>query len=210
MIEKIIFGMAILAVVGGFIFAAVKLKGDSSNSAALPVNAVVSTDQIKGSREAKTILIEYSDFQCPACAVYAPITKKIVEEFNDKMAFVYRHFPLPQHKNAELAALASEAGGRQNKFWQMHDAIFENQEEWEKAGNAEEIFIKYAEKIELNVEQFKNDLKSKELKNKVASDLRGGQSAGVNSTPTFFLNGEKIQSRSYEEFKQIMESKINS
>ena len=136
--------------------------------------------------------------------------KKIVEEFNDKMAFVYRHFPLPQHKNAELAALASEAGGRQNKFWQMHDAIFENQEEWEKAGNAEEIFIKYAEKIELNVEQFKNDLKSKELKNKVASDLRGGQSAGVNSTPTFFLNGEKIQSRSYEEFKQIMESKINS
>ncbi len=203
-IETVIFGFVVLAVIGGFIFAAVKLKDNSLNEPVFPVNAVVSTDQIKGNREAKTVLVEYSDFQCPACAAYVPLTKQLLEEFNDRIVFAYRHFPLSQHKNAKQAALASEAGGRQGKFWQIHDMIFENQEEWAETDNAEEIFIKYAEKSGLDIDRFKNDLKSEELKNKIAADLRSGQSANINSTPTFFLNGEKIQPKNYEEFKQMI------
>lgn len=203
-IERVVFGLIILAVIGGFIFATVKLKNNSSSSAALSINAITSTDQIKGNREAKTILIEYSDFQCPACAVYAPIIKQIVEEFNDKIVFTYRHFPLSQHKNAEIAAIAAEASGKQEKFWEMHDIIFENQNEWADSKDVKEIFIEYAEKIGLNTEQFKSDLESKELKEKVRNDLNGGISAKVNSTPTFFLNGERVQPQSYEDFKQII------
>lgn len=204
MIERVVFGLIILAVIGGFIFAAVKLKNNSSSSSDLSINAIALTDQIKGNREAKTILIEYSDFQCPACAVYAPIIKQIVEEFNDKIVFAYRHFPLSQHKNAEIAAIAAEASGKQGKFWEMHDIIFENQNEWADSKNAKEIFIKYAEKIELNTERFKIDLELKELKEKTRKDLNSGISARVNSTPTFFLNGERVQPQSYEDFKQII------
>ncbi len=207
-IETVIFGFIVLAVISGFIFAAVKLKNNSLNEPVFPVNAVVSTDQIKGNREAKTVLVEYSDFQCPACAAYAPLTKQLLEEFNDKIVFAYRHFPLVQHKNAKQAALASEAGGQQSKFWQIHDMIFENQEEWAETDNAEEIFIKYAEKSGLDIDRFKNDLKSEELRKKITADLRSGQTANINSTPTFFLNGEKIQPKSYEEFKQMILSQI--
>ncbi len=207
-IKTVIFGFVVLAVVGGFILAAVKLKNNSLNEPVFSVNAVVSTDQIKGNREAKTVLVEYSDFQCPACAAYAPLTKQLLEEFNDKIAFAYRHFPLSQHKNAEPAALASEAGGRQGKFWQIHDMIFENQEEWAETDNAEEIFIRYAQMLGLDIEKFKSDLKLEELKKKITADLRSGQAANVNSTPTFFLNGEKIQPKSYEEFKQMILSQI--
>lgn len=206
MIERAVFGLIILSVVGGFIFAAVNLKDNHKNSAALPVNAVVSIDQIKGNREAKIVLIEYSDFQCPACAIYAPITKQIVEEFNDRIVFAYRHFPLNQHKNAEITAIASEAAGRQGKFWEMHDIIFENQKEWTDVAkdDVEKLLLKYAGTLGLDTGQFKGDLESKELKEKVKNDLSGGISARVDSTPTFFLNGERVQPQSYEDFKQII------
>src|SRR3989344_4022503 len=211
-IGKIILGLIIFLIIVGFIFAAIKFSGDSTPSQTLPIDAIVSSDQIKGNPTAKVILIEYSDFQCPACAVYAPIVKQIAEDFQDKAVFAYRHFPLSQHKNAKLAALASEAAGQQGKFWEMHDKIFENQKEWAEnsAAKTEEIFIKLAETLALDVEQFKNDLKSKELKEKIDNDLNSGIKVNVNSTPTFFLNAEKIQPGSYEEFKQVILSQIYS
>ena len=211
-IEKIILGLIIFLIIVGFIFAAIKFSGDSTPSQTLPIDAIVSSDRIKGNPIAKVILIEYSDFQCPACAVYAPIVKQIAEDFQDKAVFAYRHFPLSQHKNAKLAALASEAAGQQGKFWEMHDKIFENQKEWAEnsAAKTEEIFIKLAETLALDVEQFKNDLKSKELKEKIDNDLNSGIKVNVNSTPTFFLNAEKIQPGSYEEFKQVILSQIDS
>ena len=211
-IGKIILGLIIFLIIVGFIFAAIKFSGDSTPSQTLPIDAIVSSDRIKGNPIAKVILIEYSDFQCPACAVYAPIVKQIAEDFQDKAVFAYRHFPLSQHKNAKLAALVSEAAGQQEKFWEMHDKIFENQKEWAEnnAPKAEEIFIKYAEELKLDIDKFKNDLKSKELKEKIDNDLNSGIKASVNSTPTFFLNGKKIQPGSYEEFKQVILSQIDS
>ena len=211
-IEKIILGLIIFLIIVGFIFAAIKFSGDSTPSQTLPIDAIVSSDRIKGNPIAKVILIEYSDFQCPACAVYAPIVKQIAEDFQDKAVFAYRHFPLSQHKNAKLAALVSEAAGQQEKFWEMHDKIFENQKEWAENSSqkAEEIFIKLAEELKLDIDKFKNDLKSKELKEKIDNDLNSGIKVNVNSTPTFFLNAEKIQPGSYEEFKQVILSQIDS
>jgi protein-disulfide isomerase len=175
----------------------------------IPVSVAARTenDWVKGNKESDVILIEYSDFQCPACASYHPLVKRLVQEFGNDVQFVYRHFPLGRFPHSRLAGQAAEAAGRQGKFWEMHDMIFANQKEWsgQRGGKAEETFITYAGRLDLNIEQFKDDLHSKSAENKVESDRISGIRARVNSTPTFFLNGKKIQNpRSYEEFRNII------
>ena len=204
--EYVAFGIVIAIIIAGFVFLGVKFGGNGGSEApALPVSVINVSDWTKGNKESKTVLIEYSDFQCPACAAYHPIVRQVMDNFSDKVVFVYRHFPLSQHKNAELAAISAEAAGQRGKFWEMHDEIFNNQKEWSENSNAKELFIKYAGNIGLNVEQFKLDIEIKELKDKVKRDLNSGISAGVNSTPTFFLNAKKISPTSYEDFKNIIE-----
>ena len=196
-------------VLGGMVFGMVKIASRNSPNNKQPLSlasAVIESDWIKGNKESKVIITEYSDFQCPACASYYGLVKQLHKDFGDRIAFVYRHFPLRQiHANAEIAALSAEAAGKQGKFWEMHDMIFENQKKWEGDKNAKEIFIGYAEELGLNAEQFKQDLDSKEVKEKVEADYQSGVKAGVNHTPTFFVNGGEIQNpRSYEEFKNII------
>jgi len=196
-------------VLGGMVFGMVKIASRNSPDNKQPLSlasAVIGSDWIKGNKEAKIVITEYSDFQCPACASYYGVVKQIHKDFGDNLAIVYRHFPLRQiHANAEIAALSAEAAGKQGKFWEMHDMIFENQKKWEGEKNAGEIFIKYGEDLGLNIEKFKQDLDSKEVKDKVEADYQSGIKAGVNHTPTFFLNGAEIQNpRSYEEFKNII------
>jgi protein-disulfide isomerase len=181
------------------------------NQSTSSVNVVSSSDWMKGNKEAKTVLIEFSDFQCPACGAYYQVVKQLNQEFKDKIQFVYRHFPLRQiHANADLAARSAEAAGKQNKFWEMHDMLFENQNKWSGEKNTKDIFIEYARSLNLDIEKFKNDLDSKEVKAKVENDYQDGVRFGVNATPTFFLNDTKLQNpRSYEEFKTLLEEAIS-
>jgi len=151
-----------------------------------------SNDQVKGNPEANLVLVKYSDFQCPACASAYPFASSLVDEFGDDLAFVYRHFPLPQFRHSLRAAIASEAAGRQGAFWPMHDLIFDNQGIWSGAQDANALFVSYAEDLGLNIEQFVSDLESTELESKVMSDRASGDRLGVQATPTFFLNGEHI------------------
>jgi len=207
----LITGLAIAGVVIG-----VKSLNNSrpqNNSSYSQAAAISPNDWIKGKKEAKNTLIEYSDFQCPACGLYYPLLKQLSREFGENMMFVYRHFPLQQHKNAKPAAYASEAAGKQDKFWEMHDLIFENQDEWSAKSDdkAKEIFIKYAGSLNLNIEKFKNDLNLEEINKKVESDFQSGLKLKVNATPTFFLNGEKLQNpRSYDELKNIIQQTIQT
>ena len=196
------------------VFAIVKIasksSGETPETSTIPANVseVTDLDQTKGNKSSKIILVEYSDFQCPACAAYSPLVKQINNEMSEKILFVYRHFPLAQHKNARPAAYAAEAAGRQGKFWEMHDMIFENQLSWSKSspGEAEDTFGTYAEKLGLNMEQFKTDRESDEVEEKVDNDYKSGTSSGVPGTPAFFVNGKKLPNpRSYEEFKQLIE-----
>ncbi|OGI72699.1 hypothetical protein A3J61_00135 [Candidatus Nomurabacteria bacterium RIFCSPHIGHO2_02_FULL_38_15] len=167
-------------------------------------------DWVRGDANAKVTLVEYSDFQCPACAAYYPLVKKLEEKFGSQMSFTYRHFPLSQiHKNAELAAMAAEAAGLQGKFWEMHDMLFENQTAWSNNYNAKKVFIGYAEKLVLNTDQFENDLDRKDLRDKIAANYKEGVSIGINGTPSFFVNGVKITNpKSYEEFEKIISEKL--
>ena len=122
-----------------------------------------------------------------------------------QVKFAYRHFPLPQHKNAKLAATVAEAAGKQGKFWEMHDLIFQNQSDWSEDKNAAVIFAKYAQDLQLDLAKFQTDIADEEIKAKIENDYKSGVKAGVNSTPSFFLNGKKINNpRNYDEFKNAI------
>lgn len=198
-------GISIL-VLGGMVFGMVKLASKNSavnNTHLVLENYLMEGERVNGNKNAKVVITEYSDFQCPACASYYGLVKQAHKDFGDNLAIIYRHFPLRQiHANAEIAALSAEAAGNQNKFWEMHDMLFENQKNWENDKNAKDMFIGYAKELGLNSEQFKRDLNSKESEQKIEADYQSGVKAGVNHTPTFFLNGKEIQNpRNYEEFK---------
>ncbi|WKZ26420.1 MAG: DsbA family protein [Candidatus Paceibacterota bacterium] len=204
------FGVFIIASVFGIIFLGAKTDKSSGLVSREP-QPISASDWINGEMSAEVVIIEYSDFECPACASYFPILKDLKEKFGSQIAVVYRHFPLTQiHRNAELASLASEAAGRQGKFWEMHDLLFENQRNWSANFGAKEIFIGYAQQLQLDEEQFINDLDAKDLQDKVSASYREGVSIGIAGTPTFFLNGEKISNpRGYEEFERVISEKLN-
>ena len=211
--NKIILWAIITVAVIGSIFGIIKLASKSqtpdSNNLAITVSAVNDNENIKGDKEAATTLIEYSDFQCPACGSYYPIVKKVTEDLGAKVRFAYRHFPLPQHKNAKLAATVAEAAGKQGKFWEMHDLIFQNQSDWSEEKNVAILFAKYAQDIGLDLARFQTDIASDDIKAKIENDYKSGVKAGVNSTPSFFLNGKKMDNpRNYDEFKNSIEQAL--
>ncbi|MDX1641102.1 MAG: thioredoxin domain-containing protein [Balneolaceae bacterium] len=154
----------------------------------------------------KVHILKYSDYQCPACKVYIPLENQLKAEYGDMIEIEYRHFPLRGHQFADLAARAVEAARLQGKFQEMHDLVFQYQEQWSQGG-AREYFFDFAEQIGLDMEQFENDLESEEVAQTVNSQLQEGIRRTVNSTPTYFLNGQKLRQnpQSYEQFKAIVE-----
>ena len=157
---------------------------------------------VKGSKDAKVTLVEFGDFQCPACGAAHPTVTLLLKDYSKDIKFVYRQFPLSMHQHANIASHASEAAGAQGKFYEMYDALFQNQKEWENSKNPMENFEKYAANIGLDVEQFKKDVENKTFEEKIQQGITDGNAVGVQATPTFFLNGEKFSGRlSYDEFK---------
>lgn len=187
-------------------------KGESSNSIITPSPGQISEhEQYKGNPNASVVITEYSDFQCPACAGYYPILKQLADEYEDRIAFAYRHFPLYSiHPNAEEAAWAAEAAGLQGKFWEMHDLLFERQSQWSGERGVDDIFKGYAESLELDVDKWKADYDSDFVRDQVTADVVSANKERVNATPTFYLNGSRMtQARSLEEFRTIIETELS-
>lgn len=213
--KKIVLWIAGIVVVSAVVFGISRTASDNGeegkqNSEQSNPLTVSSDDWIKGNRDASVTLIEYSDFQCPACGAFFPIVKQIGDEFGDRIRIVYRHFPLSRiHANAEPAARAAEAAGRQEKFWEMHDILFIRQKEWSRSRNEEDLFAGYADEIGLDKDQFLTDFDAREVKHKISQHQSGGNRLGVQGTPWFFLNGEHIQPRSYEDFVSLIKPLIN-
>ena len=197
-----------------FLFGAYKLINQPVQTDFPQTRQLKTEDHIKWAAEKKNLLIEYSDFQCPACRNAHNILKDIEAsgsadfEITKKVTFVYRYFPLFQiHDKAYAAAYAAEAAGLQGKFWEMSDLLFDNQQVWEKSGNPQqEYFLNYAKKLGLDVDKFKKDSDSAGVKNRVAEDLKEADQMGISSTPTFFLNGQKVDVNSFDEFKKVLRS----
>lgn len=206
---KRIFTWGIFIVIVGLIIwgmIAAAQKSAREEAKILLPDQVTETDWIRGNPTASVTLVEYSDFQCPACAAYFPLVEKLLTERGDKMRFVYRNFPLGQHVNGIPAAQAAGAAGKQGKFWEMHDMLFTKQTDWEVSTDARTIFTGYAKEIGLDMEKFASDFDSKEIKDKITADQKSGLKAGVNATPTFYLNGKKVNPIDYEDFKKLIDS----
>jgi protein-disulfide isomerase len=163
-------------------------NGDSGDGKTKPTN------HVRGNTESKVTLVEYGDFQCPYCGLFNPIVEEVVEKYEDKIAFQYRHYPLTQiHKNALAAARAAEAADEQDKFWEMHSMLFKNQGDWSENSNAPEIFEAYAKQLGLNITKFKEDFSSSKVNARINADRAEFNKTKLTpSTPTFILNGKKI------------------
>ena len=164
-------------------------------------------DHQQGNKTAPVVLVEYGDYQCPHCGKAYPVVKKLQEEFGEQLNFVFRNFALTKiHPYAFLAAMATEAAAKQYAFWEMHDWLFENQ-----VKIIPRNILEFAEKIFLDMDQFKQDLENELLKEKVESDFMSGMRSGVNATPTFFINGEKLEGPAvYITLKNAINNALNN
>lgn len=195
------------AIVFGMYGAATQ-SGKTNGDGGVLVSPVVVEDRTKGSANAKVELVEYSDFECPACKYFYGMVKQLEEEKGDAVRMTYRHFPLEQHKYARVAAQAAEAAGLQGKFWEMHDMLFEKQEEWSKSADIQQSLIGYATATGLDADRFVADIQKEEVADKIERDRALGMEQKIQGTPTFFLNGTLVQFRSYEDLKQLVEAEL--
>jgi protein-disulfide isomerase len=151
-----------------------------------PVNQA---DHIKGPFNAPLTLVEYGDYECPYCGSAYFIIKQLQEHLKNDFRFVFRNFPLKEsHPYALMAADAAEAAAKQNKFWEMHDCIYENQNSL-----SPESLVEFAQRIHLNMDEFKKDVESRSVASKIEEDFKTGVRSGVNGTPCFFINEERYE-----------------
>ena len=149
----------------------------------------------QGSATAPVELVEYADFECPTCGFMYPIIKSALTQTGSDVAFRYRDYPLTNiHPNAQQAALAAEAAGRQAKFWEMHDMIFENQTTWSSDTPAafRAVLEGYVTSLGLDLKQYDNDLQDPTLADPIASDVKAGSDIKLTGTPTMLINGKEV------------------
>ncbi len=140
------------------------------------------------------VLEEYGDYQCPPCGQLYPELKQIEHEYGNQVQIVFHHFPLTKmHKNAMAAAHAAEAARNQNKFWEMHDRLYRNQKEWADLDDPRPVFISYARQLGFNLDQFKQDMESNQIDQRISADIQRGESMGVTGTPTVFLDTHMLR-----------------
>lgn len=208
LIGKVIVIITVL-VVAGAIFWGIRTQDSGSKN----VNVeVTDEDTYLGNKDAKVTLVEYSDFQCPACKAFEDIVKQLRESYSaEDLKIVYRHFPLRSiHPNADLAAQAAEAAGEEGKFWEMKDLLFKNQAEWSQEKDPRGLFGAYAKEVGLDVSEFDEDLLPEDdSKERVEKDYQSGVALGVNSTPTFILNGVVLKNpQNLDEFKKLIDAEL--
>lgn len=184
----IIIAVLFLGFIGFLVFSKEKTNSPGTNSGATASN------HVKGAGKKNVTIVEYGDFECSACYAYYPVLKEVKKKYGDDITFQFRHFPLTQiHKNAYAAHRAAEAAAKQNKFWEMHDLLYEQQQSWAASTNAQRILEDYATQLGLNSDQFKKDYASADISAIINADIDAGNKLKVNSTPTFVINGNKIE-----------------
>jgi protein-disulfide isomerase len=148
--------------------------------------------RVRGGANATVTIEEFGDFECPPCGALHPELVKIEREFGDRLRIVFREYPLQMHKHAYDAAQAAEAAGLQDKFWEMHDLLYEKKDEWPLAPDPRTLFVDYAKVLGLDEERFSRDMIGELASMRVALDMRRGKSMGVLGTPTLFINGRQM------------------
>lgn len=185
---------AIVALIIVVFVGIVVFTGDKSNAPGKSsADKKTLTQHLQGQGQAKVTLTEYGDYQCPYCGQYYPLVKQVQQQFDKEIYFQFRNFPLTNaHPNAFAAARAAEAAALQNKFWEMHDLLYESQQQWSQMSDAIPAFEGYAKQLGLNMTKYKADFASSKVNNLINADLAEGTKLGITGTPTFFLDGKKL------------------
>lgn len=170
-------------------------------------------DHVLNPNNDSLILIEYGDFQCPGCQAIYPVVRDVTEKYSSKVQYVFRSYPLSYHANAKASSAAAESAGLQDRYWDMFDMIYSNSSEWEKAGPTErtDVFMKYAKELGLDTAKFKEDMDSERVKKKIAFDVALAKKSHVEATPSFILNGKKLDGSklgTVEGFSEVIEEAL--
>lgn len=218
----------IFILIVGALFAALIASSKSSSSqidtSKIDTSVVVAAsdengniaDHVFGKADSKVVLVEYGDYQCPACGSNAPRIKAIAETYKDYVAFVFRNFPLSSiHANALAGSGAAEAAGLQGKYWEMHDLLYKKQNEWSTLTTDERTnkFTDYAKELSLDTDKFKTDMALASVTKKISFDQALGKKDQINSTPSFRLGGKVVEPATWSndtEFKKYIEEALKT
>jgi protein-disulfide isomerase len=198
---KILIAIMVVVVAGG-LFAAL------SGGPAVNKSELLARENSYRSGNGTVEVVEFGDYQCPACAQVHPTVTRLQEEYEGRITFIFRNFPLSSHKNALPSAEAAEAAGAQGKYWAMHDMLYENQDEWSGVADPMGIFIGYATDLGLDIDTFRHDYGAKKYLDSISNDQSDGYRLGVQGTPTFFVNGKQQRSFDYDALKNAIEAEL--
>ena len=206
----------VILLVGGVLLMTREKPTSTINSTILVPEGSIGTSgfvdgkYLPASSSATVTLVEFGDYECPACALYSPFIKQLLTDFAGKVTFVFRNYPLSYHTNALSSSYAVEAAGLQGKYWEMHEKMYATQNDWSVLDNATDVFLGYAKEMELDIEKFKSDMASDIVINKVKKDTNDGNTVRLTETPTYYLNGKKISiSGSYDQLKNLVQEELN-
>ena len=163
----------------------------------------VGKSPVKGPADAPVVMVEFSDFQCPFCAKATPLIDSVLGAYPKEVKFVYKEFPLTMHPNALPASRAALAAQRQGQYWEMHDKLFANQQALQP-----DNFKQYAQELGMDVAKFEQDMNSPEVQQQIQEDMQLARQSAVNGTPTLFLAGKRVQNRSLDGIKQMIDEAL--
>ena len=156
----------------------------------------------------KLTVVEFGDYQCPACAYIEPAIDELRETYKDRITFVFRDFPLSMHKNAMKAAQMTYIANEQGKYWEMHRALYASQKEWENVADPTDLFVGYAATLGLKTDGMKEKLASDIYKDRINADTKDGELLGINSTPTFFIGNSIVRVADYNAIKKAIDAEL--
>lgn len=196
-LPAILISLAVVAVLAFVVMASNSKSSDNTSGSSANLSAAdkkeLEAGISRGPADSKVVLTEFADFQCPACAATKPLVDALETQYGGKYRLVFKNYPLPMHKNAMTAALAGEAANAQGKFWPMYDILYTRQNQWNELADPTPKFVEYAKELGMDTAKFEQDVKNKTYQDKIKADMDLGGKVGIEGTPTFFLNGEKLE-----------------
>ncbi|MGH3689184.1 MAG: DsbA family protein [Microbacterium sp.] len=203
--------VAVVLLIAGIVFAITQQQPAAPSESGEPQQTVRTDSHVlDDGGEGAVTLVEFLDFECEACGAFYPVVEDLREKYDGEITYVVRYFPLPGHINSSQAALAAEAAGQQDRFEDMYKRLFETQAQWgEQQEETPEVFRALAEELGLDMAAYDAAIADPATAQRVQSDKTDGEKLGVNSTPTFFIDGEKVELQAWDDLEKAIEKAVN-
>ncbi len=215
-LPTILIVLAVVAVIGFVVWALAKPEDSGSSSTTSQLTQAeqdsLKTGNTLGNPNSKVVVTEFGDYQCPACGAWHPFIKDtVLPKYQDKILFVFKNFPLTKpHPNAQSSAQAAEAAALQGKFWEMHNKLYESQDEWSELKDPSSKYEQYAREIGLNVDQWKKDKDSSKVKDIIKADVAIGEKLNLPGTPSFLVNGKLVQTKAEADLTNAIDQALSA